>query len=282
MITRLDLGHLSDWKLIVLPNVALIDEVERTALVEYVESGGCLYLSLVGATVGISSDDNALRFVKDLMGVEVLGRSQGGVTYMAPTRDGSNIFEPFSESRPFTVHSDQVLLLSSSEDVRVLARVGLPYTDPRGSRYASVLTDPMGRLTEYPALLERNIGQGRVVVATGPMETEKATEQQDVFGHLMRYLVTSPSVEVSGPACIEVTCYSRPDLGATLLYFLNSQFSAPPVPVLGIRTGFAGDRRPKAVKVLPGERELSWEENKDGFGFELPHCEALAVVRVDW
>ena len=71
MITRLDLGHLSDWKLIVLPNVALIDEVERTALVEYVGSGGSLYLSLVGATVGISSDDNALRFVKDVMGVEV-------------------------------------------------------------------------------------------------------------------------------------------------------------------------------------------------------------------
>jgi hypothetical protein len=251
-------------------------------LVEYVGSDGSIYLSLAGATVGISGDDNALNFVRDLMDAEVLGRSQGGVTYMAPTSHGSNIFGPFSESRPFTVHSDQVLLRSSSEDVRPLARIGSPYSDPRGSRYASVLTDPMGRLTDYPALLDRKIGQGRVVVATGPMETEKATERQDVFGRLVRSLVASPTVEVVAPACIEVTCYSRPDLGATLLYFLNSQFNAPPVPVSGIRARLVGARRPRAVKVLPEERELSWEETKDGFGFELPHCETLSVVRIDW
>ena len=97
----------------------------------------------------------------------------------------------------------------------------------------------------------------------------------------MRYLVTSPSVEY--PARLyrgDVLFAARPggdvalfsELPIQLPHRSRSWGSGQGLPV----------RRPKAVKVLPGERELSWEENKDGFGFELPHCEALAVVRVDW
>ncbi len=60
VITRMDLGHLSDWKLVVLPNVAVLDETERSALDDYVRAGGSLYLSLSGGAIKAAPGESAL------------------------------------------------------------------------------------------------------------------------------------------------------------------------------------------------------------------------------
>ena len=198
-----------------------------------------------------------------------------------PTPEGAQVLEPFSRLRPFTVHSDQVFVHSGARDARVLAVVGLPFTDPRSSRYASVLTDPMGRLTTYPALIERQVGRGRVLFASGPIEAETATEQRDVFARLVGSMF-EPTLTAIAPPCIEVTAFSRSDLGATMLFFFNSQASAPPVPVHGVRVSMAGSRQPAEISVLPQGETLQWEKGPENIEFVLPICETLAVVRIDW
>ncbi len=200
---------------------------------------------------------------------------------MVPTADGAELLSPFNEARPFTVHSDQVFVRSGAHDVQPLAMIGLPFSDPRGSRYASVLTDPMGRLTTYPGIIERRVGRGRVVFATGPLEAETPTEQRDAFARLASSLFVS-TVAVVAPPCIEVTLFSRPDLEATTMFFFNSQASAPPVPVRGIRVWLAASRRPAAIRMLPGGETLRWDDGAEGFDFEVPVCETLAAVCIDW
>jgi Hypothetical glycosyl hydrolase 6 len=281
VITRLDLDQLWNWKLVMLPNVMILDDVERAALTEYVRGGGCIYVSLSGQALDAPNRDSALGFVQELLDVDIIGRSEGGVTYMAPTADGEEVFAPFVGDRPYTLHSDQLYVRSGARDVRCLALVGLPFSDPRGGRYASTLTDPVGRSTAYPALLERQVGRGRVLFASGPMEAETPTEQRDAFARLVATMF-EPTLEVVAPACIEVTAFSRPDLGATSLFFYNSQRTAPPVPVRGIRVAMAGAKRPASIRLVPGDKPLRWEGRPKGFDFELPECETLAVAQVTW
>ena len=115
------------------------------------------------------------------------------------------------------------------------------------------------------------------------METETATEQRDVFANVVRTLLGGrPRLEVRAPRCIEVNCYERRDLGATLIYFLNSQASAPPVPVHDISVAVADAGHPASVRLVPEGKELDWEPAGSGLQFQLPTCEALAVVRIDW
>ena len=153
---------------------------------------------------------------------------------MAPTVDGEEVLAPFTGDRPYTLHSDQLYVRSTARDVRCLALVGLPYSDPRGARYASTLTDPVGRSTAYPALLERQVGRGRVLFASGPMEAETPTEQRDAFARLVATMF-EPTLEVVAPACIEVTAFRVPTLAPR--HFSSTTPSALRPPCRSVASG---------------------------------------------
>ena len=67
----------------------------------------------------------------------------------------------------------------------------------------------------------------------------------------------------------------------TILYFLNSQASAPPVPVRGIRVAVTDDRRRTSLQWLPEKSPLSWVNDETGFHLELPTRETLAAVQIE-
>jgi hypothetical protein len=280
VVTAANLGQLSQYQAVLISNVVALTSEEREAIDRYVKNGGCIYVSLSGASYGVTTVSASLPFWCEMLGMEPVGRSLGGISYMVATAAGQSLMFDQGEERPYTVHDDQLLLEITGEPSKVLAHVGLPYADPRGSVYASVLTDPLGRVTGYPALMERHVGAGRVIFAAAPMEIEKPTEQKDAFVRLVGALVSTPTLTVKAPPCVEVTMFYSSAQNAFLVCFNNTQATAPPVPIHDIRVKLRLKQPVSVVEDLPSGRMLDWADEGDAISFVLQTCETVAVVRV--
>lgn len=111
-----------------------------------------------------------------------------------------------------TVRAEQVLARTTATDATVHAHVGVTFSDPRSSKYASILTDPMGRATRYHAMIERPYGAGRMMPATSPLEVEASIDQRGVFSRVVRHLMgRQPEVRCRGR---QLPYRSRPCLTA--------------------------------------------------------------------
>ena len=86
---------------------------------------------------------------------------------------------------------DTQLQVTAHPGAEVLATVTLPYTDPTGTRYASILTDPPGIPTDHPAIVLNRYGRGRVIYSAGVIERWQHDTQQAVFVNLVRHLAAA-------------------------------------------------------------------------------------------
>ena len=204
VITKKNLPDLARYQIVFLPNVTMLGAEELAAFRAYVAEGGSLYASKQTSIIdrnGVRQDDFAL---SDLFGVSYRGETSEIVTYLKPHPEHSSLFVPFSADMPVTL-GDTQLLVQPQAQTEVLATLTLPYTDPKGVRYASLLTDPPGRDTEYPALVLNRYGKGRVLYATGVVESWEYDTQRAVLINLFRLLATRPfAFETDAPSCVEI------------------------------------------------------------------------------
>jgi hypothetical protein len=278
VVTRKHLGHLADWQVIVLCNVALLSDEEVAAFRDYVAKGGRLYAS--GATSLIAPDGahDALR-LGEVLGVAWQGETREVLTYMSPA-PGTTL-GTFTEGRPLTVHEKQARVRVVAPDATVHATVTLPYTDPTDARYASLLTDPPGRPTADPAIVGNAWGRGRTIYAAAPIECEPHASQRDVFASLVTSLAPRPlAFETDAPPCVEVTLFRQK--GRFVAHLVSVQADAPPVPVrdihLRVRTGGA---KVAGVVLEPEGTSVPWRMEGDGVVIDAPVLNAHAVLRID-
>jgi hypothetical protein len=280
VVTRRHLDHLGDWQVIVLCNVALLTDEEIAAFRDYVAAGGRLYAS--GATSLIAPDGahDALR-LGDVLGVEWLGETSELLTYMSPVR-GEHLGS-FTDARPLTIHERQARVRVVAPDAVVRATVTLPYTEPTGALYASLLTDPPGRPTDDPAIVENAYGKGRTVYAAAPLEVEPHSSQRDVFAGLVTGLLARPpAFEADAPPSVEVTLFRQSEKSRLVAHLINVQADAPPVPVHGIRlTIRPGKAKVRAVVSEPDGAPLPWRALDGAIVIDAPILNAHAVLRID-
>ena len=145
------------------------DEYDNDRLAEYVENGGTLYLS--------GGDNTDL--IKKLLGAEVEDYTGGQMVYCSPCgADDTFGWYNAKYPLPFTARTP---LLTNIGNCRVIATITLPYTGETDEKYASIHSNPPGIATDYPAIIEKHYGKGRVIWSAVPLENNLNYEYQQIF-----------------------------------------------------------------------------------------------------
>lgn len=195
-------GNLSAYKAIIVPAAAGLFEKSRKALIDYVYGGGKLYIS--------GSGDKEL--VDLLTGAEITGITESNRTYIAPEPGYEELFGEFNEKYPLPADYKQGIIKADGNE-GILARIVLPYTVPGEYKFASIHSNPPGKLTEYPSIIVKSYGKGKVIWSAAPIENETIPQYKNIFVKLIKMLTGGDyTVSSDAPAGVEIVSF-RTDNG---------------------------------------------------------------------
>ena len=281
VVTKKSLGRLSDYQVILVPNAAMLDDAEIASLRSFVRDGGGLYASKNTSILQPDGRRRADFALSDLFGASWAGETRDCVTYFMPAAAHGELFPYFHPGLPIPLFETQVLV-AARPGVDVLATLSLPYTDPAGTTYASILSDPPGIHTDSPSMIFNNFGEGRVIYAAGMFESREHDRHRRIMANLVRMLsARSFWFECDGPKPVELTYFLQEERKRGILNILNYQEELPNLPIHDLRIRVnAAARTPTAVNILPTRETLEFSRKGDFVEFVLPRLQDFAMVEL--
>ena len=234
--------RLSDWPVIVLPELLELTDEFKHALTGYVKDGGNLVLC------GASS----VAMFPELIGAKVEAASE--VDAFLPR--GHEIAQ---------VRGEWAKLIPT--EARVLLH-RYPTRDTRDSHQ-----------TDEPAAVVNRVGRGSVLSIPGPVGSNFAATHyyvlRNILGDLVAEVFPNPIVKVQGPPCVDVAV-RRSAAGALTIHLANMVAlpradHAPVIdylPAVGPITLRISTAKPSRVLWHPGGTELDWQSSAEG-GIEV-------------
>jgi len=276
-----NLSDLARHKVLVLPNVLMMDKEEASAIRQYVRQGGAVYASKYTSLVtkdGVVQDSFML---SDVLGVSYASETKENYTYIAPADSDNALFEAYSEKYPFAIESAQIRVTAGA-GTRVLGYTVLPYTDPaEPRRYSSIHSNPPGVYTNDPAIVLNRFGDGRAIYTAGDLENNEL--YRGIFASIIRMLGGEFSFESDAPKCVEITMFHQADTGRYLISLVNSQKELPNIPVDGVNVRVdLGGKSVKRLLLLPGEQEMEFKMNGGYAEFTVPMIDTFRMVALDY
>jgi len=281
VITKRNLGNLARHRVIVLPNVLMMDEEETEALRGYVRNGGCLYASGHTSLVDTDGVRHADFLLADLFGVSYGGQTAESFTYIAPAPGHEPLFPDYSTQYPLGLPAPQCVVRAGPQ-TEELGSITLPYTNPADpSRYASIHSNPPGLPTDNPAVTLHRFGQGLVIYSTADLESHAL--HHATFAALIHRLGSPFSFEAQAPQSVEVTLFDQPEDGRLRVSLVNFQKDLPNIPVEGVRVrlGLHG-RQPRRLLLLPDQTEWPYQVEDDYVTFAAPRVETLCMLMLEY
>ncbi len=279
--TRKHLDQLAQHKVVVLPNVLMMDEEEVSALREYVRAGGNIYASKhtsLITKVGVRKPNFML---SDVFGCSWDGETRERYTYIAPAEKFSNLFPEYSLKYPVGMDATQMKLRihPGAETVGTLV---LPYSDPVDpDRFSSIHSNPPGIATGQPAVVLNHFGKGKVVYVAG--EIEGSDLDLDILAGIIRYLYNEFTFEAVAPPPVEITAFRQEDRKRLLINCVNFQDQLPNIPVEGITMKVRlGGRKPRQLLLLPEEKKLPYRVTGNLVEFTVPRLETFRMLALDF
>jgi hypothetical protein len=280
VITGGSLDRLNDHRMLILPNVNVIDDAEVEAIRRWVREGGCLlatgWTSLVD-TRGRLRDDFALG---DVFGVNLKRASwTAWPHYVAPTAESQADFGDFSTLYPaFARTTGQEIALRPGSPAKVLATTTLVWPAPDGSKFSSIHSNPPWQPTERPEIVANEFGKGKTIYCASPIETIEALG--DTLVRLTRRLKDGFSFEAEAPAAVELTLFHQPERHRYRLCLVNFQKDLPNVPVEAIPVRLRLPEKVHQVVQLPGDRTIPHADKDGVVSFTVPRLETLTMLAV--
>lgn len=283
MLSNWKLDLLKDAKVLVLSDVPRMSTEEIDAVREYVYNGGKLYMS----------GHSALELVEEFFGGKIEGLTAEDITYMAPC-DGTNwALGEFTKDYPMIMF-DRSMKLKAPKNGTVLGTLTLPYTvpnpisdstkivvfdrddpviEPNDPRYkfASIHSNPPGIATDYPALMQVNVGSGTVIWSCVPFEKAKRYQHSDIFSSIIRSMIEcKPVFSSNAPDVVEFVAFDAPEFKQKYIGMINLQDDFHPLPVYNFDLCIASDMKP--VQVLKAD---------DDTPVEFTYSEGIVKVHID-
>lgn len=281
VITKRNLADLSQYQVIILPNVLMIDGEEAEAFREYVRRGGALYASKYTSLITKDGRREEDFLLADVLGVSFEGETHENYTYIAPAESAKDLFAPYTARHPLGLSTSQ-MLVTARPGAEVLAMLTLPYTDPADPlHFASIHNDPPGRPTRHPALVLNRFGRGQALYVAGDLET--CNLHREIFIRLIQLVARPFAFEADAPKAVEVTLFHQEDKHRFLVNLVNFQSELPNIPVEGVKVRVRLDGRSvRRVLILPAEQEVGYTI-RDGYAeFTAPRLETFAMFALDY
>lgn len=284
VVTKKNLNELHKYKVLILSNVAMMDEEELGAIREFVHNGGCLYASKETATLtedGVYKEEGML---SDLFGVKYkgqAGQTDVDITYVSPTESGRTVFpEVFSKEYPLTIKDSQ-MILDADNGLEVLGTLTLPYEYPSEERYASLLTTPPGNYTNLPAIVEHQYGLGKTIYSSALLEVGCHITQRETFYNIIRRISGTYCTELSGYPSVEITRFEKKT--CTMLHVLNYQAELPNIAIHQMEFEITlHGKHIKEIFTVPNRVRLPFKINGDMATITLPELKDYILLQVNY
>ena len=281
VITREDLDRLGRHRVIVLPNVLMMDEAECAAFREYVRGGGMLYASRYSSLV--TSEGQYLEdfMLGDVFGAQYAGETSESFTYIAPAPGQEALFgEGYSRSHPPGLE-DRQLRIVARPGAHVPGELVLPWTDPADPwRFASIHNNPPGRHTGQPAIVHNHYGAGQAIYVGGDIESSENC--QELFINLLHRLQSTWSFASNAPKAVEITLFHQAAERRWLINLINFQQALPNIPVRDIQVQLRVPQTSLRLLQRPTGEEVPLERHDDGVSFTLPQLETFAMLTLEY
>ncbi len=274
VISKKNIGRLDAYRMIILPNVIMLDEEEVNAFKKYVSCGGKLY----------ASGGRAVKYLGDMLGLEYIGDTGEKATYAAPCNKGNEILYMFTKEHPMALRGSQAIVKAAGE-VEVLATVTLPYTDPDdGKKFVSIHSNPPGIQTGYPALTCKDYGKGKAVWAAGCIEGIKTSMHMDAAESIFRFLEPGQfSFSAHAHSALEITVFDQEDMNRIIINAVNTMELYPQVPIDDIRIKVnTYGRKPTGAVLLPGGQELEMAVEGEFAAVRVPKTRVFNMVAINY
>jgi hypothetical protein len=279
-ITRSTLAHLDDHRVLILPNVNMMDDDELQAIRRWVRQGGRLL-----ATGWTSMVDTGGRLRKDFGLGDVFGVTLKAPSwtawphYIAPRAGYQPDFGDFSPSYPaFARTTGQEVQTRPGAEVTVLATTTRVWLAGDPSRFSSIHSNPPWQPTDRPEVVLNRFGQGQAIYCASPLETIESLG--GTVARLVRRLHGPFTFEADAPAAVELTLFHQPERHRYRLSLVNFQKDLPNIPVLDIPVRLRLPEKVIRIVALPGDRPIAHAEAEGAVRFVVPRLETLAMFAV--
>lgn len=313
-----DLAALQRYKVIVLPDVVVLDDDAAETLRAYVAAGGGLVAT---HATGLFRRDGTRRedfLTSDLLGVGLRPRGEGGITWMKWTGIGQEVAE---DANGQSGAWQEQWLLSRAEPTYVPVEVhgggvacahrwASPVPHPEGLNHTSHFEPPwLG--TGEPLVVRNHYGSGRTVYLSPRIASTYLVEGQQVARGILReairWVANAPSVvSTDAPRSVEVIVNRQDASRRVVVHFVNFSVPAPlptgvvdfpegGVPVVGpswttydepiqlapIECSLALENPPRAARLVPGCEAVPFTWDKGRIHFTLRDLAVNATVAID-
>jgi len=277
VITKRNLEDLPRHQVVVLPNVLRLSDEEADAVKEYVAAGGSVYASKYTLRSKLS----------EMLGVTSMRETREKFTYIAPTSQGETLLPGVTKKYPLAIPDSQIEAEFPSKE-GIMATITLPYTHPDDPlKFASIHDNPPGVPTDYPAIIYKEFGKGKIIWSSASIETSaiRFLEHRSIFVHMIRSLAREPfSFEADAPGCVEVVLFHKPDEKRYLINIVNfqSEIGMPNVPVHDILLRVKVKGSPVRTISLPDETSIPFTKNGEFTEIKVPTVQTFKMLALDY
>ena len=285
VVTQRNLARLSDYRVVMLPNVLVMSDREVEAFRAYVAGGGALYASGYSSLV---SDDGTLRKdfgLADVFGVSANAMMDHTLAFFSPIEKRlAGLVSP----QGHLIHRGGWIAIQN-RTAKVLAELIKPWCPEKDGTvlkpsFASIHSTPPGLAAFAPGITWHRHGRGRACYAAGPIEAEEQNVNRPVVAGLVRQLHggTLP-VEAEAPAFVELAVFDKPSEHRLNLSLVSLRQTEEPIPCDGkVRVRPGKTRRPVALRLLPGRRKYPFRKISGGIEFAFSGFEIFSLFELEY
>ena len=285
VVTRANLERLSEYRVLLLPDVLLMDDAEIAAIRQFVAAGGALYASGRSSLTDQDGRTRADFGLADVLGVSYRGEGERALSFITPTDAG--LCETAAPQEHLIHQGGQVQITAAGAEV--LATVTLPYYPVAGGTvlrpsFASIHSTPPGPAGTRPAITLSRHGKGAADYAAGVLEAEAQPVSRAAVASLVRRLLGGPAtVEADAPRFVEETVFEK-DAGRrwkVSLVSLRDEDEWVPCEAR-VRVQVPAGRRPAAVRALPSGEAHPFTEAAGALAFDVDGLQILRMFEIEW
>jgi len=144
--------------------------------------------------------------------------------------------------------------------------------------------------TGHPGLLWQSYGTGKTAYFPWPVDAlfngHSLAECRSLLAHAVRTVSGGSQVETDLPAQVEVTVYTQPESGATLVHLVNSSGHQDrsyhePAPFFARSIGVRREGPVRRVTAASLGKELPFEQNGDIVHIQVPQLGLLELLVIE-
>jgi hypothetical protein len=273
-------AKLSEISSLVINDARFMTHNEADRIRFFVRNGGILIATGLTSLFDINGTDLQDFLLADVFGVSYSGQMSKRVNYLHMAED----IKPPNTSGLISSNKPNPFVRATT--ARVLAYLAEPIFEPDDPlNWASIHSNPPGKITEYAALTENQYGNGKCIyLASSIFNLNQDAQKSFGMWLLGRYLTPGAVMSTNAPPCVEITILKSMTNNAYLVCFTNYQRELPNVPVreLSTRIRLPYQMQPVSVQRVSDGKQLSISEKGDAITFEIPCLDTIEMFVIEY